>query len=81
MYKLIIKVQKNVKLTNIFVKSHGFEINRKKRIYFQKFYKNLKEYIINISLKTFQNIIYNIIIIYNNIIFLILLTLQNILDI
>lgn len=33
MYKLIIKVQKNVKLTNIFVKSHGFEINRKKRIY------------------------------------------------
>lgn len=81
MYKLIIKVQKNVKLTNIFVKSHSFEINRKKRIYFQKFYKNLKEYIINISLKTFQNIIYNIIIIYNNIIFLILLTLQNILDI
>lgn len=80
MYKLIIKVQKNVKLTNIFVKSHGFEINRKKRIY-QKFYKNLKEYIINISLKTFQNIIYNIIIIYNNIIFLILLILQNILDI
>lgn len=33
MYKLIIKVQKNVKLTNILVKSHGFEINRKKRIY------------------------------------------------
>lgn len=36
MYELTIKVKKNVKLTNIFVKSHSFKTNRKKHaIYFQ----------------------------------------------